>query len=98
MTREVLEQACALIGLDAPRPRLEVSGQAAMREAVAAGLGIGVIFEQEAQGDSRLSVIPFADAPIESGVYVVCLRESLDIPAISALMTVAGYAADRATP
>lgn len=69
-----------------PEIRLEVTGREAMKEAIVAGLGVGVLFAHEVDGDSRLSSVEFADSPSRAGIYAVALKESLDIPAVGAFI------------
>lgn len=69
-----------------PTIRLEVTGREAMKEAIVAGLGLGVLFAHEVDGDSRLASVEFADASVGAGIYAVALKESLDIPAVGAFI------------
>lgn len=85
MTRLMLERALASQGL-APQVRLEVGSREAAREAIAAGIGIGVVLDGELGGDSRLAVVPIDAPPIRGGVYAVALPESLDLPAVRAFI------------
>lgn len=85
VTRLVAERVFAAARM-APSTRLEVTGREAMKEAIVAGLGVGVLFAHEADGDSRLVTVEFAEAPAQAGIYAVALRESLDIPAVSAFI------------
>ncbi len=52
-TRRILEQALDEAGVR-PRVLMEIGSREALREAVAAGLGIGVVSRAELGGDSRL--------------------------------------------
>jgi LysR family transcriptional regulator, low CO2-responsive transcriptional regulator len=85
MTRLMLERALASHRL-APRVRLEVGSREAAREAIAAGIGIGVVLDGELGGDARLAAVPIDAPPIIGGVYAVALPESLDLPAVSAFI------------
>lgn len=88
MTREILDRALAARRI-APRIRLEVGSREAMKEAVAAGLGVGTVLDGEAGADSRLRFAPIAGVTIAAGVFAVCLKESLDIPTVAAFVTLA---------
>lgn len=88
MTRHLLESALAQRGL-APRVRLQLGSREALKEAVAAGIGIGTVLEDEAGGDTRLRVIPITGLTTAAGVYAVCLKESLDLPAVAAFVELA---------
>ncbi len=92
MTRRLVEQLFAAEGL-AFAPSMELSGREAMCEAVAAGLGVGVLFDDELVADTRLSAVPLRGRIPPSGVYAVALRESLGIPAVSAFIDHAARAA-----
>ncbi len=85
MTRRMLERALASRGL-APQIRLEVGSREAAREAIAAGIGLGVVLDGELGGDARLAAVPLDGPPILGGVHVVALPESLDLPAVQAFI------------
>lgn len=81
MTRAVLEA-----GFQADRAilnaRLALGSREAVKEAVAAGMGLGALFENELGRDDRLAGVPLAIQARAHGVYAVALKESLDIPAV----------------
>ncbi|MEO7330748.1 MAG: LysR substrate-binding domain-containing protein [Minicystis sp.] len=54
---------------------MELGSREAVQEAVAAGLGAGVVIEAELVHDARLVALPLLDAAIEHIEYVVCLAE-----------------------
>jgi LysR family transcriptional regulator, low CO2-responsive transcriptional regulator len=85
VTRQIAERVFAASRVK-PDIRLEVTGREAMKEAIVAGLGIGVLFAHEADGDSRLVAVEFAEGPASAGIYAVALRESLDIPVVGAFI------------
>lgn len=85
MTRLMLERALAAHGA-APQIRLEVGSREAVREAIAAGIGIGVVLDGEAGADARLVAVRIDAPPIRGGVYAVALHESLDLPAVRAFI------------
>ena len=79
-TRLLLEQACAEAGV-APRQRIEINNRDAFREAVAQGLGIGVIGVIGDRGlvpDQRLHRIVIRDADIRMDRRLACLEERRD--------------------
>ena len=92
MTRLMLERAFAAAGL-APQVRLEVGSREAAREAVAAGIGIGVVLDGELGEDGRLIAVPIEGPPIAGTVQAVALPESLDLPAVRAFIAAGGHAA-----
>ncbi len=54
---------------------LEIGSREAVREAVAAGLGIGVVFESEFGRDDRLHKLMVRDSLLEGVEYAACLQE-----------------------
>lgn len=85
MTRLMLERALAAHGLVA-KVRLEVGSREAAREAVAAGIGTGVVLDGELGEDNRLAAVPIQGRPIGGGVDAVALPESLALPTVAAFM------------
>jgi DNA-binding transcriptional LysR family regulator len=88
MTRQVALSLFAAAGLT-PTVRLSIGSREALKEAVAAGLGVGIVFKGESENDPRLATIPLDGTPAGVGVYAVALRESLDIPLVGAFMAAA---------
>jgi len=80
-TRALLDSTLARAGL-LPTQALEMGSREAMREAVAAGLGIGVMFDNEHGHDTRMALVPLLGIGATPGVYSVALRESLGLPAV----------------
>ncbi len=73
-TRAVFEAALSQRGI-APGRTIEIGSREAAREAVAAGLGIGVIFESEFLRDERLHRLGLSDARLEAVQHVACLED-----------------------
>lgn len=88
-TRAVFEQNLARKEV-ALGPVLEVSTREGVREAVAAGFGIGVTADLEFGFDSRLRYVPLRDAPIGIEEYVVCLEECRRLPIVTEFLACAG--------
>jgi len=63
---------------------MEIESREAVREAVAAGLGIGVVSEAEFGHDERLVRIPVLDAPLETREYLIALKERRKLRIVSA--------------
>lgn len=80
-TRALLDSILARAGL-LPTQALEMGSREAMREAVAAGLGTGVMFDNEHGHDMRLALVPLLGIGATPGVYSVALRETLSLPAV----------------
>jgi aminoethylphosphonate catabolism LysR family transcriptional regulator len=73
-TRSIFEEAVAQAG-QALNDVMEISGREGVREAVAAGFGIGIVAENELLADSRLRALPVNDAELVHAEFVVCLQE-----------------------
>lgn len=84
-TRTLLESQLARAGV-IPRVAMDAGTREAMREAVAAGLGVGVLFDNEHGHDARLTLVPLQGVSARPCVYAVVLRESLGIPSVRAFV------------
>jgi LysR family transcriptional regulator, low CO2-responsive transcriptional regulator len=73
-TREVLETRMAEIGVRAAT-LIEVETREGVREGVAAGFGIGVVFETEFGADKRFCRIDVAGTDLSVAEYVVCRED-----------------------
>ncbi|GGO75403.1 transcriptional regulator [Marinobacterium nitratireducens] len=82
-TRAIFEQAMRRHDIRAGTI-LEIGSREGVREAVAAGLGIGLISDSEVGNDSRLHPIRIRDAALNLTEYFVCLREAYPMPAVRA--------------
>jgi len=65
---------------------LEIGSREGVREAVAAGLGVGVVSESEKGHDSRLHHLTVRDARLENVECVTCLRERREDAAVRAFL------------
>jgi aminoethylphosphonate catabolism LysR family transcriptional regulator len=74
ITREVLEARLAEIGVRAAA-LIEVETREGVREGVAAGFGIGVVFETEFGTDTRFRRIDVLGTDVSVAEYVVCREE-----------------------
>ena len=63
---------------------MELGSREAVQEAVAAGIGAGVVIEAERGHDARLVALPLLDAAIEHIEYVACLEERRRLRAVKA--------------
>jgi aminoethylphosphonate catabolism LysR family transcriptional regulator len=85
ITREVFEARLAEAGIK-PGALVEVQSREAVREAVASGFGIGIIFDSEF-GEDRASVkLAVKGADLDVAEYVVCLEDRRRIPLVRALL------------
>jgi len=73
-TRSIFEDAVKQIdgSLD---QFMEITGREGVREAVAAGFGVGIIAEHELVADTRLHSLVVNDAELVHAEYVICLNE-----------------------
>jgi aminoethylphosphonate catabolism LysR family transcriptional regulator len=85
ITREVVEQAMAAADIR-PSAIIEVQTREGVREAVAAGFGIGTVFESELGDDRRFRPVAIADADLDVAEYAVCLQERRRVALVRAFM------------
>jgi LysR family transcriptional regulator, low CO2-responsive transcriptional regulator len=86
-TRSIFESGLEVAGIQV-RSSLEVGSREAVREAVAQGLGLGVVAQTAFVPDSRLVVLPIRDMALSTHVHVICLVERLPAPLISSFLGV----------
>lgn len=67
-----------------PREVLEVGSREGVREAVAAGLGVGVVSENEFSQDTRLHGLAIRNVKLYNKECVACLRDNRGNPALTA--------------
>jgi aminoethylphosphonate catabolism LysR family transcriptional regulator len=87
-TRALLVEALAAAGLE-PRVALELGSREAVREAVLAGLGVGVVFARELVADERLRPLAISGADLSATVSLVCLGDRRELRAVAAFFDVA---------
>lgn len=87
-TRRRLEESAAKAGI-ALAFAIEAEGREAVREIVAAGLGIGFVSEAEFGLDPRLVKIPIAGEPVLMEEALICLSERAHAKTIRAFFDVA---------
>lgn len=92
-TRRIFEEALAESGIQ-PRAVMEMDGRESVREAVAAGLGLGVVSEAEFTPDRRLKALRIGGARLTMTEYVVCLSERRKLKAVDAFVDLAGELAE----
>jgi aminoethylphosphonate catabolism LysR family transcriptional regulator len=88
-TRRVFEAALAERGIR-PHVVMEIESREAVREAVAAGLGVGVVNEAELGHDERLVALPLQDGDITTDEYVVCRADRSERRLVRAFLDMVG--------
>jgi aminoethylphosphonate catabolism LysR family transcriptional regulator len=87
-TRAKLEDAAAKAGVTLS-PAIEAEGREAVREIVAAGVGVGIVSAAEFGGDPRLVQIPIEGPPILMDEALICLTERSQGKLVRAFLTAA---------
>lgn len=87
-TRALLSAALEQAGI-AAKVVLELGSREALREAVAAGLGIGCIFEGEIGRDDRPRLLPIVRPELRATQYLACLPERRELRAVQAFLALA---------
>ena len=88
-TRQIFETAMARRGL-ACGELLDMNSREAVRETVAAGLGVGVVSAGEFGKDSRLAVLELTGGELSMTEYVVCLAERQDLRLVRSFLELVG--------
>jgi aminoethylphosphonate catabolism LysR family transcriptional regulator len=98
VTRRTFEAALAKVGV-VPRVAMEIGSREAVREAVAAGLGIGVVASAELGEDARLAALAIEGAALDNTEYAVCLGSRRDLRLVKAFFELLPKSiADRSAP
>ena len=87
-TRKIFEKALERARVR-PKSVMQIESREAVREAVAAGLGVGVVSESEFDPDRRLKTLPFSNAHLEITEYVVCLEDRRRLRIVRAFLELA---------
>lgn len=94
MTRALFEASCAAVGVTLGRV-MQVPSREAAKEAVVAGLGVGVVLDGETGSDRRLRAVALGDARARGGVYGVSLGEVTGLPTVEAFFAACEAVATR---
>jgi aminoethylphosphonate catabolism LysR family transcriptional regulator len=86
-TRLAFDQAMHGAGIE-PRVVMEIGSRESIREAVAKGIGLGVVSEAEFIPDPRIRALPVSDAEIYTYAHVVHLRERQNARLVRAFLGV----------
>lgn len=87
-TQRSLDMALKRAGIRT-RPVLELSTREGVLGAVAAGLGLGVVWKVEAMNDPRFRMLDLLDSGMRSTDYVACLHGERNRRAVKAMMEIA---------
>jgi aminoethylphosphonate catabolism LysR family transcriptional regulator len=88
MTRHLFEAALARHGIEIA-PHLVLGSREAVKEAVAAKIGLGIVLNRELGFDPRLHAVAIADAPARADEYLVTRKENRQLGAVAAFAAVA---------
>lgn len=80
-TRRVFEEVLGKHGI-AVRVSLEMGSREAVREAVAQGLGLGIVADRAYVEDPRLVKLPLAVESLQTHVHVICRAERRSVPLV----------------
>jgi aminoethylphosphonate catabolism LysR family transcriptional regulator len=86
-TRKVFEQRMATVKVPV-RCAVEIGSREALREAVAEGLGLGVVAESAYVSDERLVRLDVVDLQAWTHVHVICLADRQSVPLIGGFLSV----------
>lgn len=90
LTSQVFQQTLARVGVK-PQWAMKVDNRENLREAVAAGVGIGATVEPDASSDLRVKWLPVVDAHMAIDDYIVCLRHRRNLSAVHAFLDLARH-------
>ncbi len=82
ITREVIEQQLVSANIRTGQV-FDVATREAVREAVAAGFGAGVVFASEAGNDARLTTLAIQGGDLSVAEYAICRAERRRVPLIA---------------
>jgi aminoethylphosphonate catabolism LysR family transcriptional regulator len=87
VTRRTFDAATAKAGVK-PRIVMEIGSREAVREAVFAGLGVGIIASAELGKDARFAALPIEDAELGNTEFAVCLSARRELVMVRAFFDV----------
>lgn len=77
-TRSIFEDAVKRMGGQLNEV-MEITGREGVREAVAAGFGVGIVAEHELVADTRLHTLQVSNAELIHAEFIICLKERLNL-------------------
>ncbi len=84
-TRAILDRALNRAGIRLPHT-IEIGSREAVREAVAAGLGVSVIPDSERGDDKRFAFLKVRNAALSNTEYVACLEKNRRQPTLQGFL------------
>src|SRR5262249_21229740 len=93
-TRDVLEEALKAAGVRV-RTAIEIGSRESIREAVAAGIGLGAVSEIAFIPDPRIVAVRIEGTDVHTHSHIICLEERRQTRAIAAFLLEAREAAER---
>ncbi len=88
ITREVTQARISASGI-AMGQIIEVATREAINEAIAAGLGVGIVFASEAVNDPRLRSVKLASVDVSVSEFVICRHERRHVSLINRFLETA---------
>jgi LysR family transcriptional regulator, low CO2-responsive transcriptional regulator len=92
-TRQIFDEGMAAFGVKV-HTALEIGSREGVREAVAQGLGLGVVARPAFVPDPRLVLLPIEGLALHTHVHLICRRERRDAPLIAAFLNEASALGD----
>jgi LysR family transcriptional regulator, low CO2-responsive transcriptional regulator len=97
MTQRIFDKALAMRGVGI-RSELELSSREAVKEAVAAGIGLGIVLDKELGHDNRLAGVKLTGADLSAAEYLIAHPEVSELGAVREFIAISlPLAADAAS-
>ena len=96
-TRQIFERALNQHGVT-PQSVLQIESREAVREAVACGLGVGVVAQAEFDRDPRLRLLHLRDVKLIISEHLVCLQERRRLRIVTAFLDIGAWIVTRGMP
>ena len=88
-TRAIFEQALSVANIDLTDV-MEISSREGIREAVAAGFGVGIVSKNELGADIRVTPLVIDNAELNSLEFIVCLKQTKSVQVTQAFLQLIG--------
>jgi len=97
-TRAIFQRALSQCGVELP-DTIEIGSREGVREAVAAGFGVGVVSESELGGDLRFRTLKVSNADLTHAEFAVCRKQARALRVTGAFLElVAAHIDSESTP